>query len=460
MNNKVFSVFFAALLLSFTGPAMVSAAEETLVNGVAEFGVRTFDGASDSAQFQEFRSLDDGGFGNVQLHLNSTDYYLRLDAEISDSNDNSFLLKGGKYGHFKYLFNYSEMPHNYYFGAKTPASGVGTNFLDFPLVADVPVLAEWNRFDYSVDHKSYGGELEVSFNTPYYFSIAAERREQDGLRPYSTRQFAEIPEPVDTTTDNFSVKAGYAGEDISASVTGSISQFENDNKFIRWSSPSNGSITEIVFSPDNDFKRLAGDLTWRNLPLNSVLAVSVSNSWLEGDYTADDVGFDITASDYNRSDFDGDIEYKTASLSLLSRPMNKLSTKLYYRYFDRDNDSSVITYNGGGTTNAVELLSYEKDIMGINVGYRLPGKNKLDAGYEYANIDRSTPSGDGIPTDETQDDTVFLQLKNKSLDWMTAKLRYTYMKRDSSELGREIADDIPTTFYYLDQTSDRIKLGF
>lgn len=463
MRKRIYS---AAILLTLTVPGMVLAADElkSEISGTVELGVRGVDNHNDSANFQEFRTMEDSLFGQVRFDVLKGGYHFQFEAKDPGTEDQSYLLRGGNYGMFKYLFEYREMPHNYTFDAVTPATGIGDTSIQFPAAVPAPPPAAWNTFDYTVEHTRYGGEVEVSLKSPFYINIGADKQEQSGLRPYSVRLPAEVPEPVSSTTDTLHLKGGYLGETVTASLTGSLSSFTNDHKYMSWNFPD-GSGTDItVFSPDNDYGKLAADFTWRQLPLGSVLALAGSVAHLENSYNANDVGFNVANPTiiplaylpFNQLKFKGDVDYTSVSAAITSRPLAKLDSKLYYRYLDRDDQSTVISYAAGTpapVSNAGGVLSYQKDEAGIDLGYRLPAKNKLQAGYGHQDMDRSSRAGSATPTDSTADDTIYIKLKNTSLDWLTSKVGYKHVERDSGSLTS------PTPFYYQDQTRDEWQLG-
>lgn len=468
MIKKVYS---AVIILSLATPALAFAADDTEIHGVIELGVRgvDMDDNLNSAKFEEFRDRDDGVIGQVELTTRKGAYHFSLDAENPGTDDQSFELKGGEYGSFKYNFIYDEMPHNYSYDAKSFYSGLGTNNL---VEAGNPAdVSTWTTFDYKTEHKKYGGSVEVSLNSPFYISVGAQRREVEGTRPYSVRENVEVPEPIDYTTDDLNLKVGYADKTFSASVSGYMSSFDNNNNFLHWGDPSVGDTdTELdVLAPDNDYTKVAADLSWRDLPFRSVLALGASysnldNSYTTGDVSVTDYSLGTAVTNLNRTTFEGDIDYTTLSFALSSRPTAKMDTRIYYRYLDRDNDSTVISY--GATTNAEELLSYEKDTAGIDIGYRLPNKTKLGLGYEYMNLDRSTAITDPDPDNRydsptsTTDDTFYVQLKNSSLDWVTAKLRYKRLERDSDHTPTHDPTQNAERYDLADKSMDEWKVNF
>lgn len=468
MIKKIYS---AVVLLTLVAPVAALATEEAAeVHGLVDLGVRgEHNNANDSSKFKEFRGMNDGVFGQIQLDAIKSDYNFQFDAEKSSDDDQSFQLKGGQYGNFKYKFNYDQFTHNYGFGAATPAAGLGSSYILFPAMATVAAtpVSQWNHFDYSVDHKTYGGELEVSLRSPFYVRAGVERQEQSGFRPYSFARPAEFPQLISNRTDTMSLKAGYLSEAITASLTGSLSSFNNDFLSMHYETTGTAIVpgTQVdrtaVFAPDNENNRLGADLTWRDLPLASVLAVGGSYTHQTSNYAASDVG--VTAATWsaatgfstlNRTTFDGVIDTTSASISLASNPLDKLDSKIYYRYLNKDNSSSVISYNSGATSNGGELSSYKKNDVGLDLSYRLPEKTKLEGGLERLTMDRSVPEEPfGIPANKTKDTTEYIGLKNSSLDWLTAKIRYKHMKRNTDELETPI-------FSYLDQAVNEWKLGF
>jgi len=470
------------LVLSLVAPAVaVAEGDEFDVWGFVEGGVQGVDiSSNNSAKFVEYRDIDDGFIGTLQLDALKDTYFFQMDAVNPGLDDQAIDVKGGSYGSFKYNLYYDEMPHNYSFNAKSFYQGLGTNRLVLP---DDPELLtttdNWTIFDYAVQHKKYGGELGFSLRSPFYVSAGVERREQEGTRPFSVRENIEVPLPVSYETDNLNLKTGYLGENISVALTGYVSSFENDNKFLLWDNLA-GDPQNAVLDPDNDFSKLAADFSWRHLPLKSTLAVAGSYANLSNSFSTNDVNFDAATLPaggvLNRTTFEGDIDYLTFSTAVVSMPLEKLDSKLYYNFVEKDNDSSRISYNLEEGDNFKELLSYDKHTAGIDLGYRLPHRTKAYAGYEYENIERSTPlpafAENPTPPEvevyrydnpeSTTNNTLYAKLKNNSLDWLTAQLKYKHLERDSDYTG--IYDPYNNfgviRFDAANKSMDEVKLGF
>ncbi|WP_310599359.1 MtrB/PioB family outer membrane beta-barrel protein [Desulfobulbus sp.] len=481
----------ALSVLSFVVPVPVLAEGEAFeYRGSIELGLMGADvDGRNSAKFEEYRDMDDGLFGTLQFDALKDSSFLQMDAANPGRDDQSVDVHGGRYGSFKYNLYFDEMPHNYSYNALSFYRGLGTNHLMVPAdpTATPPnsfetSTATWSTFDYSVQHKKYGGQVEVALAEPYFVNFGVERREQDGKRPFSVRENIEVPLPISYVTDNLNMQAGYLGKNITASVTGYLSSFTNDNKYLLWDDPSpDGNnpaniVQSAVTDPDNDMGKLAADFSWRGLPLKSALAMNASYTNLSNSISANEINVNpyTMGTDFyrlNRTQFDGDIDYTSFSAALVSEPLPRLDTRIYYRFLERENHSTHIFYNTGSGNNARELLSYDKNTAGAELGYRLPYRTKFSLGYDYENIDRSTPLPAYVDLPDTYyrydnpasttNDTFFAKLKNSWLGWLTTTVKYKHLERNSDYTGvyDPYLNQGVIRFDAANKSMDEIKLG-
>lgn len=427
--------FIAATLLLFPAAGSL-AADGGEVSGSVELGVRAVDENETGAKFLEYRDLDDGLFGNLFLSYYMGSYFFEVLGRNIGLDDQFYLLEGGDFRNFDYSFFYDEIPHNLSFDAITPYSGIGSNNLTLNL-ADPTLMEGWQTFDYTIERKKYGAEISASMGSPFFVQIGADRMEKEGVKPLGTGSFSgsvEIPEPVDYTDDSFSIAGGYTADQLTFKVTGTLSSFENDNKFVSWQNPFLG-ITEInTLSPDSDYGKIAANLAWRGLPMMSSLLVSGSYANLSNEIMVNEIGIAIT-DELNRTTFDGDISTADFSAAFVSRPLAALDTKLFYKYLDRENDSSVIETRHPlheqeappDSTNEPFLLEYTKHNLGIDANYNLGMETVAGFGYEFMDVDR-----DNRPDAESNtDNLIYARIRNASLDIMSAKLQYTFLNRDT-----------------------------
>ena len=85
--------------------------------------------------------------------------------------------------------------------------------------------------------------------------------------------------------------------------------------------------------------------------------------------------------------FNGDVEYLNMGANLTSNPVKDLTTKFYFKYLDRRNDSDQVTFlnpsspASGTVTNA--LFSYDKTSFGAEGTYRFMKNLKGILGYDF-----------------------------------------------------------------------------
>ena len=463
---------FLAIIVTplFFTPVTVLAANNIDMDGTAVLGIQTVDNHDNSYKLQEYRDLPDGVFGEINLNTYKGAYYLEMQGKNIGQEDQNYSLKGGEYNKFKYSFSYDDILHNLSFDDKTFYSGIGTKTLNITGGAVAPE-SDWTNFDYKIERKKYGGKIEISMDSPYYVSVGINRLETKGLKPLGTGGFSgetELPEPVNYTTNDLNMEAGYRSKTIIASVSGMISSFNNDNKYLTWEERTGVGTMDInALPPENDYNKISAKLIWRALAYRSTLALTGSYANLSNDYTVSDLNqTSLTAGSTN---FKGDIDYTNASATFSSMPTSKLDSRMYYKYVKRKNNSSVVDYVSPADpadtdSNADGLFEYNTDEAGIDLGYKLPKRTKAAAGYEYLNTDRTNR----LDATSTTDNSVYVQLRNNYLDYLTAKIKYKHLER-SSDFGNVNTSATPTTSEYIDQfmrrfdatdkNQDKVKLS-
>jgi hypothetical protein len=183
--------------------------------------------------------------------------------------------------------------------------------------------------------------------------------------------------------------------------------------------------------------QIGGQLVLRELPLSSTFALRASHSQLESDDNLPAVTNSAGTLLTSARDFDGDVTYTTVSASLRSRPMERLETDLSYHYVKKDNEAGSFAY-GGPTTNATTSVNthvfyYTKHNAAAEVAYRLPANNRVALGYDFTKIDRSAEMRHDA--EETKDHLISVEWKNRTLDFLTAKVRYEHLQRNTDFNG-------------------------
>lgn len=467
MNFRSVVMLLVALLAvvpAFAGDAAVTGEVEA---GWRFIGGSHVDDDSGSAKFNEYDNRNEGLIGRFSLFAAKDGNYLKANADRDEGRVEATI---GRFDNFRVSLYYHEFDHNYSYDAITPYAGVGGDNLTIApgLAAGTdyrsvnPSLAKWHEFDYTVERQQLGAKGEVSLGSPFFLTFDINRTEKDGEMPWGVNSnnftspgsfFTELPLPVEYTTNTAKVALGYRSKSLTASLDGTLSSFDNDNDYLYFQPLSVATITgdtnpasPVYLAPDNDMAQIGGQLILRELPLASTLALRGSHAKLTSDGAVSGFG-----------DFDGEVTYTTASAILRSRPIAALETEVAYRYVDKDNDSDQIDTGVGEN----ELFHYTKHNASLEGGYHLTEHNRLGAGYEFTKIDRAKEVRPDA--EETKDNKVFVEWKNNSLDFLTAKLRYEYLDRDTdfpSLPAAPSADDYQRPFDAATKQQNTVRVMF
>ncbi len=197
----------------------------------------------------------------------------------------------------------------------------------------------------------------------------------------------------------------------------------------------------ISLPPDNKYYKLkfTGSV---KLPLDSTFSINASSSKLTSDIALLDTiwtstlpgpSYTLTTLGLNDNTFNGEILYKNFAAVFTSSPVKSLTTKVYYKYLNKDNNSDEITYTSGTTSVTNHLFEYKKNNVGVEIGYKFTKDLKATAGYDYLKIKRQR---DDIP--ETEDSTYFVQVKYTPLDFIGGRIKYQRLERDSKFESPEV----------------------
>ena len=428
MQKTTIYVIAAVFLLS---PVAAMAADGATTTATISLDFMASSDNDNSAKFQEYRDMSSGVYGDVEAAYYLDDYSVEFEASKIGRDDQSYMLKGGQFDSFTYELYYDETPHNLSFEDRTFYTGIGSNMLSVAPTAITSLPSTWTPFSYDIKRKKVGAGFSISRRSPYLFGVKVSHETIEGVTPLGSGGFGgatEMPSPVDYTNNDGSMKLAYRSKDLTVQLTGSVSSFDNENGYLKWYDTFAGGTDVNPLAPDNDYGTVGFDLAWRKLPMASSLAVNSSYSWLQNDFNISDIGIG-SLTDLNSNSFSGDVSLINASIIYASRPMDKLDTRVYYKYRERNNDSTVIRYldEGALTDNSSYLLEYEKHDAGVDASYALAHRTTLSGGYEFTNTDRTNrPDGD-----TTTDNSVSLQLRNSSLDFMSAKLQYKFLDRNA-----------------------------
>jgi len=379
MSLKILLLMVALLLLP---TAFAFSADGSFDGEVSLAGVLT--GVSgDEAKFNEYSDAKDGVYGRLRLHYDSGDFFLKANASGMGYDTQKYRIEGGAYGLFKAYLDYTEIPHNLTYNARTFYSGAGTNNLTYS-VAPTKDTSTWSKFDYAVDRKTFGGGVRLDVLKPFFFDISASKEEKTGIRPTGAPGTSpgglaiELPEPVDYTTDILQVKGGYSKDSFFAMVSLFLSNFDNSNENLYFRNPASGvqPNTDVrTLPPDNKYYNLAFKGSVK-LPLHSKFSVNLATARTKSEANLFNsyVSTGVTNTTLSDPVFNGKINTTNYSFVLTTNPLPWLNGKLYYTYYDRENKSDEITTTDGVNIFSNELFDYHKNNFGIDLGFDLPAQ--------------------------------------------------------------------------------------
>ncbi len=491
--KKLISVTVLALIAGFFLLPLYSFAEDNAPVS-AELSVigRGVDGERDSAKFEEYREIPDGLSGDVKLkYQHDGKYYLDLDAKDIAEDDQYLQLKGGEYGKYRIEIDYDKLPHRFAYDAKTLYSGVGTGKLTIGDGIQNSLQASTSSADLAENLKSFYfpnaflTDLELTrdtikvkadimaldpFNLRFEFSNE-QRKGIDGGK--GTRPFAgsfgfgntmEIPEPIDYDTTQLRFIGEYAKKPYYLSASYYLSVFDNHTDTLEWDNPfrltdstnshaysqtyANGpsrGLTDLV--PDNQFHQVSLTGSLMDLPLRSRLTANASWGWMRQDdnlkaYTtntaivpgaANSPPFDASdPSNLPTKHVNAKVDTSLYNVLLTSRPLNFMSLKARYRYYEYDNNTTQIDFPGYVRTDAVWEneaeknlpTGYEKNTASGELGFDIFKATTLSLGYTFDKIRRHHRE-----VAEQEDDIYKVAVDSKPLPWLGLRASYERAER-------------------------------
>jgi MtrB/PioB family decaheme-associated outer membrane protein len=416
-----------------------------LVEGSATAGgVITNESGRDASQIEKYRDLNDGVLSNIFVRGRNDKTWIDAYGENFGRDDMYISLRGGQYDLFKYRLYTNWLPHNLAFNAATPYSGTGTNLL----VSSFPQTNpdSWNRFTLGTERKDTGGYFEWQGTNPWYFRVEGNHLSYDGTKVGSAalgnspgNGFADLAFPVSYSTNTATAEFGYNTRPMQFSASYTYSRFNNDNTSLQWTNPFFNNQLDTSYLPlDNSYQRVALNGVLRDLGFGSTLSARYTWSKTTNDssvapFALNSGGvFAPTLPDLNT--FNGELVDQTFSVSLTSTPVQKLDTKLYYNWYDHNNNSTQLVFSADSPLNCDgpcqnQLYSYRKNNAGAEGVYRFDRANRLSAGWDYIDIDQTR-----IDYNHVTFNKFWIEYKNTSLDNVSARVKYWYLQRRSDFL--------------------------
>lgn len=452
MTRKLLSTLIAGLFVA--APAF---GEDWNVEGSATLG-GIYDSTSstkDPTRLLEYRDLSNGALSNVFVRGRGGYTWFEGYGENFGRDDQYLMLRGGVYDQFKYKIYSDSLRHNFLINGLTPFAGSGSNVLSatFPQ----PNPATWNSLDIGYKRTDSGGYFEWQGLAPWYFRVDAQQLKFEGTKIGAGANgtspgngFTDLAIPVQYNTRNITGEVGYNTGQLNASVSYLYSKFDNDFSTLAWNNPFFGpnQVDTTFLPPDNHYERVAAQVTYRGLPLNSTLAARYT--WSEGKSDADlaQTALNSTTAPFfgstgvNVSHFTGKIQNDTFTASLASHPISTIDTRIYYNYYKRNNDSTEVIYPAtsnvacaGGPCES-NPFTFTKNNVGVDAYWRFMPKNRLGVGWDYLKQTQNEGGYDNIRTNK-----FFVEWKNTALANLNTRIKYTHLQRRSDFTEGDVGED-------------------
>jgi len=432
-----------------------------------------FTGPQDEAKANEYRDLRNAGIGIVDINGSNSNYWFRAFGENFGLDDQYINLRGGGWQVFKVQLFQDRIPHNLSWGALTPLGNPGgtlqTAAGPYPPFQNP---ATWNGFDYGLQRNTTGGKIEFSNKSPWFIRAAYNEVETTGTRPGSAQLGTgsgsgsiEFGVPTDYKTKNTNIEAGYASKSWGIKLGYLNSKFENSIDQIQWTNFfMRNELDTTLQAPGNELERWSLNGSLRDLPLDTAIVARITQAKLTNGFdvlagglkpfsnVAPPTGVGTLITTPSSSSFSGEHETTSAAVSLTSTPLRGLDARIYYNYYEKDNNSTPISYAAGGlgpdaancpnpgtgiqsstaarfcisAAGALEPFAYTKNEYGIDLGWRFAPKQKLQGGYNYLKVERDLEIAE-----ETEDQRLWVEYKNSMVENLTGRVKYQYMERRS-----------------------------
>ncbi len=415
-----------------------------------------------SAKANEYRDLESGIEFSAKAKMFRDSYYMGLGIKNAGKTNQEYNLTGGQYDKFKYKVYFGQLVHNTSFDAHTFYTGAGTSqltYTDHPYYGptataknattgnDVPGVAGWagwtNTFDYGLKRKSYGATGALSLAAPFFVDFGVDRTLTTGTKVAGSTSNLELPVPVDYVNNSGFVEAAYRKDNIAASARYDVSNFLTKDNYLyyqSWKLPAadltkQDLVDHISLAPSSLMTKVSVDAVVKDLPLESTLSFHGGLTKMTDNVTLDPTPATNAkpADTLSAAVFAGNVQYRKADLSFVSRPIDKLDTRAYLGYFQNYNTSNIVSNltSANAVTFTNSLYNYHKSNGGLDAGYRLPMDSKVKAGYQYVTMFRPERE-DAL---SSHDHNFNLKLSNGYFDWMDASVKAEVLSRTTEYEG-------------------------
>lgn len=456
-RRLIFACIFSLLPLSYAyAEDNASFSSNSPFSGGVFLGGRTLSISHPSANFNQYNEITPGLFGGGNVVYDKDKYHFSAEGAYLGEDDMYLKLKGGKWGDYKYSLYFTEFPHNLSFEDRTIYTSPGSQSLTIPGTTVPRNSNSWpsTSFDYKYTRRDMGGTFDLTMIRPFFINVDANQVKREGQMPWGANSSVliptsllhsattQLPLPIDDTTSNINGTFGWKSKQFYTALGGGYSKFSNGAENTTFRDPFPGGATNTIpGAPDNKSYYLKFTGTAK-LPLLSTFALSSS-------FTENTSETNLLNSSNNfpgvvpkgQNTFHGDVQYWNVAANLTSNPWKNLTTKVYYKYFDKKNKSDTVDFvnaSTGAVVGSTETYDFQRTTAGAEASYRFLNNLKGILGYEFTDLQRRDHTAAAAPVTETSaipdtwDNKITAQLVYNPLDWLGARLKYQKLYRGAT----------------------------
>lgn len=399
----------------------------------------------DAARFGNYTGYDEEGtYGNLDAkgRYNSDGY--RLDYLIEDAglDSRAFELSVGSDGLFEVDFGYREIPHRRFDTTSTIFNQSSGDTLTLPS-GWVPASSTggMTQLDSSLQQRTVGTDREIidlggNWTPGEAFRLFADFRRQnrDGIDITSAGSYTQasfLPRWIDYETDQVDAGVQYRTKSLNLTLAYYGSFFTNKNPSLTWDTPflstPGASTMRMAREPDNDFSQvsLSGKYLLSTWDTTIAFLAALGRGEQDQQFVPYTSNPDITADPLPSNSLDAEVDTYNYSLTVTSRPIDKLRVKFGYRYDERDNKSPIFDWSRVIVDSLPSFdsernipYSYDRWHSTISGEYAFSRKLRLSAGYEYKEVNR-----DYHEVAEQTDELGWGQIRWQPLLWLDIRAK-------------------------------------
>ncbi|MCL2915225.1 MtrB/PioB family decaheme-associated outer membrane protein [Shewanella corallii] len=406
--------------------------------------------SSDSHAGNAFGTNDEGVVAGVDAnvsYLNAEGYRSQLQAHQLGMDNGFVSARSGKIGEYKVELDYrnittwqdeAQTQLWHHGGMLTPSESV--RFVDLKL-----------------ERQQAGLGFEYQINEDLNTYVRYDREDKTGSKSASLMSPRPInfAQPVDESTDKLSAGVVLSGANWMTDISYHGSQYKNNINHM--SLPYAYDV--YAATPDNQAHQLAVAGQYR------LDATVLNGRVVAGRMIQDDNLIQVAGNPLQN--WDGQVDTLDAKLAATSMLTPRLRVGGSVDYSKRDNDSSVYEFmqprlSYDPLSNSFKqntVLDIERQTVKLNTAYRLAQGYRLQAGYDYKQVERSYGE-----REQTRDNTLWAELDIRKFDTVRFEIKASHGIRggsayEASELTSSEEQSLLRKFNLADRNRTELELG-